>query len=402
MIRRFRLKFISIVLITVFAILTIFGITINVIVINETYNNSNNFIDNFYEFITQTNYLSGRTNADAGLPIDSGLFFVRIQNGKDILSDDLENIVGMETDEACRLSEAAFNSNDERGIVGDYRYCIYTDDIGDQIIVFEKFDDNIMFLHDLKIASILAGVVIFLIAAMLTIPISNNVTATVAEQINIQNEFVTHASHDLKTPIAVISANMDVLSLTDKDNKWVQSTKKQVMYLKKLVSHMITVSKLSEKNHTVSFEKFNLSTAVYDITGMFAHIAKSKNLTFTQDIESDIYMYGNEFYIRQLITILCENAVNYSNENGKIELSLYSRKNNICFTVYNTRDPNDNLDMNKLFDRFYRGDKSRSSDKYGNGLGLSMAKSISEMHSGTITAHCKTEDSITFTVTLKG
>ena len=94
--------------------------------------------------------------------------------------------------------------------------------------------------------------------------------------------------------------------------------------------------------------------------------------------------------------------MNYSNENGKIELSLYSRKNNIYFTIYNTRDPNDNLDMNKLFDRFYRGDKSRSSDKYGNGLGLTMAKSITEMHGGTITAHCKTEDSITFTVTLKG
>lgn len=401
MIRRLRLKFIAVVLAVVLAIITILGIIINIAVYHGTYSEYDKAMDGFYEYFEDLEPFSDE-KIGISKPTDDSLFFVRKPSGGDFLDCDLNSVTNLEYEQVLELSHTAINSYSDHGLAEIYRYGVYEDASGNQTVFFQNVIINISFLNELKSMTILVSILIFIITGIITVPISRRIVSMVEEQINTQNEFITNASHDLKTPMAVISANMDVLSISNGDNQWIQSTKKQVKYLTKLVNHMITTSKLNEKGFSTPFESFDFSHAAQDVADQFTELAASRNLIYTHSIETDIIYYGSEIYIRQLLTILCENAITYSEENGRVSISLRKQKNSIILTVFNTRDPAAPLEINRIFDRFYRGDRSRSSDRYGNGLGLSMAKSITEMHGGTITAQCKTADSITFNVILKG
>lgn len=402
MIRRLRLRFISEVLLVVAIIIITLGLAVNIVVYRGTISKYDDSIDVFYNDITHDKDVFAEPDISPALFNDRRLFVIRYLKDIGFNTFDLNNIINFDPDIALDTAEKALLSGKDYGVVGKFRFGAFPDGSGNILFIFINLKNNNDFLKELQTTTIIFSIAIFLITASLVIPISNNVVSTIAEHINSQKEFITNAGHDLKTPISVISANMDVLSLNDKDNQWIQSTKKQVKYLKKLLNNIIVTSKLMESGFTTPFEDFDLSHTAQSIIEMFTDIAHSRNLIYTSNIEPNIICYGSEFYCSQLITILCENAVKYSVENGKIDIALRKFKGNIYFNITNTRDPEEKIEINKLFNRFYRGDKSRSTDTYGNGLGLSMAKSIAEMHSGSISAYCKTDDTITFSVILKG
>ena len=402
MIQRFRLKFISEVILVVAVIIITLGLAVNTAVYAGTISKYDESIDAFYDEITHIQNVFTEPDLSPYLINDSRMFVVRYLKDSGFNTFDLHNIINVDADTASDTAENALLSATDYGTVDQYRFGAFSDETGNILFIFVSLKANNDFIDELQTTTIIVSIAVFLITAFIAIPISNNIVFTVSEHINAQKEFITNASHDLKTPVAVISANMDVLSLKDKDNQWIESTKKQVKYLKKLINNIIVTSKLMEKGFSAPFEDFDLSNATQSIVEIFTEIAHSKNLTYTVNIEPDITCYGNDFYYRQLITILCENALKYSVENGKIDIALRKYKDNIYFNITKTRDPKASIEVHKLFDRFYRGDKSRSTDTYGNGLGLSMAKSIAEMHKGSISAYCKTHDTITFSVILKG
>lgn len=157
---------------------------------------------------------------------------------------------------------------------------------------------------------------------------------------------------------------------------------------------------MDEENTRLEMEEFSLSEALLDTIRPFSSVAKAKGKTLTYDIISDINYYGDEKNIRQLISILLDNALKYSNENGEISIKLYTLGKNKIITVWNSVENISSGKHDELFDRFYRLDESRNSQTGGFGIGLSVAYAIVKAHKGTIKAKSDDEKSILFTITL--
>ncbi|MBE6949381.1 MAG: HAMP domain-containing histidine kinase [Ruminococcaceae bacterium] len=402
MIRRFQLRFIGTVLTVALAIIAVLSLVITGSVETEIIKRYDIALVDMRDNIFGDVDVFAAPNDHIMTYCDEYLFAVRYIEGYGFCEVDFSDIINLEPQLAEKIAKAAFATELEKGTVEEYRFRAFSEGEGLVLYVFASLKSNNIFIDVLDDIVIFAAAFIFLITAGLSIPISKNAAELISEQLEDQREFITNASHDLKTPVSVISANMDVLSLTDPDNQWVQSTKKQAKYMKTLINNIITTSKLMEKGFSVPFERFNFSEAMADVIESYVEPAHSANYTFTANIQPNIICNGNEFYCRQLAAILCDNAVKYSTENSKIELSIRKIEGYIYLNMTNNRDPEQHIETDKLFDRFYRGDKSRSSEKHGNGLGLSMAKSVAELHGGSIEAYCKTDDTITFSVILKG
>ena len=163
-----------------------------------------------------------------------------------------------------------------------------------------------------------------------------------------------------------------------------------------LVKDLVELSKLDEIAAETEHVMFDLSGAVLDTAMDFAPIAKSKALSFDVEVQPEIRYKGNESELRQLVSILCDNAVKYCAEQGSIVVSLYKSGKSVCLDVYNDCETVEREKLPRLFDRFYRADNSRSRDTGGYGIGLSVAKAIVTRHKGKITATTEDEKSILF------
>lgn len=235
---------------------------------------------------------------------------------------------------------------------------------------------------------------------VLVVIFSRMVFLPVEESIQKQKRFITDASHELKTPLTIIDANIEVMEMESGESQWTKSTRKQIQRLSGLVQQLVTLSRLDEEKGLEEKCEFNLSEAVSECVQPYESLAQTREKNLTLNIEEDITYTGDERSIRQLAGILMDNAVKYSSENGNITLTLKKKGKKIFLEVYNDADdlPQGKLDV--LFERFYRLDSSRNSGTGGSGIGLSMAKAIVQAHKGKITAENKNGRGLTITVIL--
>lgn len=247
------------------------------------------------------------------------------------------------------------------------------------------------------IISCIVALVTLICVFILVSVFSKKAINPIIESMQKQKQFITDAGHEIKTPLAIISANADVLELTSGKNEWITSIRNQSNRLDRLVKNLLMLSKMNE-NLDLVFSDFDLSKVAVEITKSFQVIAEKQNKKLLMDVQSSVMLKGEENGIRQLISTLVDNAIKYSNDNGTIKISLRSIKKSIKIEVYNTVDSIDKENLNKLFDRFYRSDSSRSRETGGYGIGLSIAKSIVEIHRGKIFAKSEDGKSICFTV----
>jgi signal transduction histidine kinase len=231
---------------------------------------------------------------------------------------------------------------------------------------------------------------------------SGKAVAPVVESLEKQKHFITDAGHELKTPLAVISANVDVLELESGKSEWTTSIRGQIKRMNGLVKNMLTLSRMEEDNIHVVFSDVDMSMTIVESSANFAAIAESRGLKYNIDIAEDVHITGDKNAINQLASLLIDNAMKYASEKGSVNVYLTSdeRKKKAVLEVTNTCDciPEGNLD--RLFDRFYRADSSRSRDTGGYGIGLSVARAIATSHGGTIEAKRDGDHIIRFIVVL--
>lgn len=245
--------------------------------------------------------------------------------------------------------------------------------------------------------SVIIGIISFLSVLLVIILASRHAVRPVAESYTKQKQFVTDAGHELKTPLTVISANNELARMIYGDNEWFDSIDKQVGKMNNLIRSLITLAKMDEEQKPV-FASFNLSDAVYDTAKSFEGLLHSQGKLFTLDITEGILYNGDESKLRQVVSILMDNAVKYCDEKGKTAVKLTADRQ-IKLQVINDYSDIDNCELDKVFERFYRADKARTPDgSYG--LGLSIAKSIVELHRGTIRAKSLEHGRIMFEVIL--
>ena len=243
----------------------------------------------------------------------------------------------------------------------------------------------------------LAGLLVFF---LLVLFFSKMIVRPVAESYEKQKRFITDASHEIKTPLTIIDANTEVLEMMEGENEWTLSTRKQIQRLASLTEKLVFLSRMNEESSQLDRMEFSLSDAILDTAEPFQAVACAKQKCFCMDVQPDVSFYGDERMLRQLVSLLLDNAMKYSNEQGSIRLKFCSSGKNRILTVWNSVESIQKGNLNLLFDRFYRTDESRNSETGGFGIGLSVALAIVQAHKGKITARSEDGASIQFTVTL--
>ena len=180
----------------------------------------------------------------------------------------------------------------------------------------------------------------------------------------------------------------------------IRDIRSQVSRLSSLTKDLIYLSRMEEENKSLQMIDFPLSDVITETAQSFQSLARVQQKTFRVDVEPLLNLCGDEKAITQLISILLDNALKYSDEHGTISLKAHAKGKNVLIEVFNTAGKVDTSELGKLFDRFYRADKSRNSQTGGYGIGLSIAKAVAEAHRGKITASSTDGKSLTITVTL--
>lgn len=326
-----------------------------------------------------------------------------------ILLDDDGNIAAIRQDAAENYSAEdlkdivshILDSGETQGWRHYYKYRMITHQtpIGssETVIGLVNASSTLYSIFTMLSVSALIGILSFLVVLLIIIFASGKAVRPIAESYARQKQFVTDAGHELKTPLTVISANNELARMIYGDSEWFDSIDKQVGKMNGLVRSLITLAKMDEEQNPV-FTAFNLSDAVYDTVKSFENLIHAQGRLLTLDIAEDITYSGDESKLRQLVSILMDNAVKYCDDNGKIAVRLTADKG-ICLQITNDYTCSEGFNPEKVFERFYRADKARTPDgSYG--LGLSIAKSIIELHKGIIRARALDHDRVQFEVVL--
>lgn len=341
------------------------------------------------------------------LPLESSFdtryFTVLMRNDGTVISVDTGKISAVSTSTAKSYAKMLYKDEKSKGYLQQYKYKSFVKEgetSSNILYVFLDCERELDSFWNTIFASIFISVISYIIIFYMVCHFSKKILKPVAESYEKQKRFITDASHEIKTPLTIIDANTEIIEMTMGENDWTISTKKQIKRLTDLTEKLVFLSRMDEENTRLEMEEFSLSEALLDTIHPFSSVAKAKGKTLTYDIISDINYYGDEKNIRQLISILLDNALKYSNENGEISIKLYTLGKNKIITVWNSVENISSGKHDELFDRFYRLDESRNSQTGGFGIGLSVAYAIVKAHKGTIKAKSDDEKSILFTITL--
>ncbi len=299
-------------------------------------------------------------------------------------------IASVDSEQAAELAEEARDSGEESGKLSNYRF--ECREVGTKTIyVFLDIRSNNNTKQNYLIVSLLILLISTVLIFILIWLLSKRVIRPFVEMHEKQKQFITDASHEIKTPLAIISANTEVIEMTSEPTEWTESIKNQITRLDGLVKDLVRLSKTDETGQDVQFAEFDLSAAAEEAASAFEAPAKTHGEIFETDIEQGISLVGNEEMIRQVIGIFADNAVKYCDEGGRITVSLKKTHKHIRLCVINDcRQPPEG-DLSRLFDRFYRSDEARQRQgKGGYGIGLSIAKATADVHKAK--AECKAED----------
>ena len=276
------------------------------------------------------------------------------------------------------------------GFIGSYRFLKAETNVGN-LILFLNCQRELDSQHSFEKNSLLISIGVIASVFVLIVLISKRVIAPIQETYIKQKQFITGASHELKTPLAIISSNADVLEMMNGDSKWTQNIHNQVDRLTSLVNSLVVFSRMEEKD-TVERTRFDLTNALESRIEDFNELANFQKKNIVTDIDPDLYYFGEEASIVQLMDILLENAIKYAPEDSGISVSLKKNRKYAILKVSNKATVQKG-DLSKVFERFYRLDESRNSAIKGYGIGLSMAQLIAEKYKETIRAYAP-EDGI--------
>lgn len=408
MIKKLRRKFIAI---TMCSIAVVLGIIIGII-----------NILNYYQINQQAEVLLTMLSDNAGrfpepdhksnhyhrdfkrefspeAPFTTRYFNVALDQEGMIISVNTGKIAAISTRIAAEYAKELFQKGKKKGFLKDYKYnkIEYDENI---MYIFLDCSSELSTFYSFLLASIIVSLFGMLLVFLLVFLFSKIIVKPIAEGYEKQKRFITDASHEIKTPLAIIDANTEVLEMEQGENEWTTSIKKQVRRLGALTEKLVFLSKMDEETISLPMEEFSLSKLIFDMAKSFEAVAQAQEKTLQLEIEQNVFYYGNESSFRQLLSVLLDNAVKYSNVQGRICLSLHRLEKKLELTIKNTVDtiPQGNLDI--LFERFYRLDSSRNSETGGYGLGLSAAKAIIAVHKGKITAWSDDGKTISFLIVL--
>lgn len=330
-------------------------------------------------------------------------FLVSYDKNGEIIDTSLTHIAALETGDAEKLAGKWYKRQLNHGFVetDEARYYFLRKETsdGDTVVGFIDCTREIDSFRTFYYSSI--GFAFLLMAVLLVIitALSKRAMEPYIENIESQKQFITNAGHELKTPLAIISANTEVIEMMNGKSEWTDSIMGQVKRGTSLINELITLSRMTETQEIV-LSDVDISKTVQECADSFRTVIAQNKHTLCTQIEANLHVKAEQKMLTELVNILIDNANKYCDDGGTVTVALRRRsKTGVALHVSNNYIDGVHTDYSRFFQRFYRGDTSHNSKKSGYGIGLSMAQTITEKFSGNINAKWK-DGIVTFTVTL--
>lgn len=409
MIKKMRQRVILASMLAFFAVIALIGISVNVVNYCVVTKNADNTLEAILRNEENRNDIFMPGNPEENPPMQPFMgfqdpeanymtrFFILRMDKSGVSWMGLDYIAAINSFDAVEYGEKIIDKRADHGYIDDFRY-IKSDNKDSAIIVFLNVSREKQSMKSLLLLTLIVSVVSLAIVFVLVELFAGRAIRPIANNIKMQKQFITDASHELKTPLTSISTSLDVISMEHGEDEWTENIKNQTGRMTKLVSELVTLSRLDEDMPLPDKEQFSLSNLGWEIVEIYEAQAKGKNKKFSAEIEDNIDLYGDKAAVGQLLSVLLDNAIRYSDDNGDIRLSIYKKKNKPRIEVFNTCHYDTPPDTNRLFDRFYRPDESRSRETGGTGVGLSIAKAVVTAHGGTISASCPSGETMTIKI----
>ena len=331
---------------------------------------------------------------------DSRFFTVTLSPEGEVTDVYTGRIAAVDEATAALLAKEAAEKGKTKGITGEYMYKTAACENGGLKYTFLDCSRELDAFYSFLTASALTALGGLSAVFVLLTLFSGAIIRPVAESYEKQKRFITDASHELKTPLAVINAANEVTEMESGETEWTRSIAKQISRLTSLTDKLVMLSRMDEESYKPTTARFDLSAAVLETAQSFEAVAQHKNKRYEIDVEPGISFDGDENALRQLVSLLVDNAMKYSDEGGFIGVSLKRSGKNTALRVTNTVEKIKKGNNEVLFERFYRADASRNSATGGHGIGLSVAKAIVLAHKGKITVVSPDGKSLVITATL--
>ena len=325
-------------------------------------------------------------------------FRVFLDEDKKVTNVNMDHIAAVDEKKAVRMTKMAMLRRGKVGLVGSYRYRKEYKDGQVRSIIFLDCKENQSFYHLAVTITITVSTLLTCLITVIFAIASKRAVRPFEINSNRQKQFITDASHELKTPLAIISANAEVLQYKGDGNEWTQNIIDQTKHMGKLINQLLVLAKLDEVQEKSEKQEADLKLLLEETIEPFEEVATQKRVTLKLHLEEGVTIRVNREQIAQLVSILTENAAKYVNDGGKIVWRLTKTQHGAVLVVKNTTEK-ELPDTKRMFDRFYRSDSSRSSKTGGQGIGLSIAKKIVDSHKGSITAKAG-DGMVTFRVSL--
>lgn len=289
------------------------------------------------------------------------------------------------------------NNKSNAGTTGNYSFYAKEKTNGTVIVLSDRTSE-INMMRKLKRTTCFVGIISIVFLSAGAYFLSGLIVRPLKDTFEKQKQFISDASHELKTPLTVISANADVLSGEIGNNKWLNYIQDQTERMNVLVNDLLSLTRLENKSSNFIQTEFNLSSAITNTALPFECQAFELNRNFVINIDENIFVFGSEQHIKQMAGIFIDNALKYSKDGGTVRVSLTKEDGKAVLSVYNTGMGVKESEKHKIFERFYRSDESRNRSTGGYGLGLAIAKSIIDKHKFKIDVENHEGKSICFIV----
>ncbi|MCD7724025.1 MAG: HAMP domain-containing histidine kinase [Clostridiales bacterium] len=406
MIGKLRLKFIVLSMTSLFALLMVIIVGMNLLNYNTVISDADEVLSllsqNKGAFPDFEDNPRERLPRDMSpeIPYESRFFSVLLNEDGSVVQLETSRIAAIDAEMAIEYGQSVLASGAQHGFLEDFRYVVSYEEENVRITFLDcgrKLNSFWRFLL-ISVGMALTG---FVVVFFVIFFFAGRIIRPIAESYEKQKRFITDAGHEIKTPLTIINANVDVLEMDLGENECLADIQQQTKRLTKLTNELVMLARMEEAGDTMPKIDFPVSEVVADAALPFRTLAMQQDKEFTCNIQPMLSMNGNGKAVEQLVTLLMDNALKYSPAGGKVALDFVKQSKSLHLTVFNTTATEVSCEnLNHVFERFYRTDLSRNSQTGGHGIGLSVAKAIVTAHGGKIQATTKDGHSFQILVVL--